>query len=678
MQLVNFPMISTLYLKFFSSSNCISESSLALEPLNLQKSFETTLQVTFSEDLGTPEKFRPAEDPNTGKEAGSFKVSVEKEDCEVKNCQLCPIFQNFTTVSEHALEIVDEMSTKIEAKAFRRIDELGMEMHDMDGDQVSAFKVKNLICLIMGLNEKLKVLDLYKERNANFMSQALDEQKSRENMQNAFKKTCNEVKELTNQLDRMAKALERQLKFLKARNIELEAVERIHKDYRINKDLEGDVLRSQILLATENKASPEANQLIITLKANSEFMEQSNKMMKNEFEKITKGSELMIKDLQEQISELSSDNLNLNLQADKINRLNKELKTQNESLLNESALLKSTLKEYECKMMYFKELEEQIKILDSQLTEKKEDYKTLQEQIEKLSIRYHEGSRGLFNDKRQLTATNKSLSDENAELKQKVFELQAQLSEIASKTISTSPGSPNSNFGRLTVQNLNLLKESKQLCEIFNKHEIDLLNEFDLVVKTILQNSTKHLMLQRLQAHLLVFFRNSNLENQALRGLVTGLQKDKPIYIPMRGDLIDNALANYLNSLEIKLEVPFIRLESGIYLFGSRRVALRVENIGIVSNFHLVRIGGGYIKIDDFIKNNVGFEMGKLKERESKSMIAEKYTKEVDINEDPDSPILPFQRLSLSSPNSIKKTNSTLTSGRLSNVSLESKKKAKW
>ena len=90
-------------------------------------------------------------------------------------------------------------------------------------------------------------------------------------------------------------------------------------------------------------------------------------------------------------------------------------------------------------------------------------------------------------------------------------------------------------------------------------------------------------MLQRLQSNLLLILRDRDAEIEILRELIVDYQKDRKLYIPVKGDFIDNTLANYLNSRNGTLSIPFIRLDSGIYLFGTKKINLRIENIGIVS-----------------------------------------------------------------------------------------------
>ena len=66
-------------------------------------------------------------------------------------------------------------------------------------------------------------------------------------------------------------------------------------------------------------------------------------------------------------------------------------------------------------------------------------------------------------------------------------------------------------------------------------------------------------------------------------------------YIPVRGDVVDETLADYINGYpdKSKLKVMLVRMEPGIYQFGSKKVFVRVEQGRII-----IRVGGGYVSID--------------------------------------------------------------------------------
>lgn len=105
-------------------------------------------------------------------------------------------------------------------------------------------------------------------------------------------------------------------------------------------------------------------------------------------------------------------------------------------------------------------------------------------------------------------------------------------------------------------------------------------------------NKTALLILKRL--------RDAETELDKKRNYILDLERRVPgaIYVPVKGDPIDRRLAEYLNNYpeKQKLKVLFTRESEGVYKFGMRRVAIRVDNDRIN-----VRVGGGYLTIDEFL-----------------------------------------------------------------------------
>jgi len=73
---------------------------------------------------------------------------------------------------------------------------------------------------------------------------------------------------------------------------------------------------------------------------------------------------------------------------------------------------------------------------------------------------------------------------------------------------------------------------------------------------------------------------------------------DDAIYIPVKEDLTDVSIAEYINSYpnRNRLKIIFTRESEGVYEFGTKRVFVRTEGDKIS-----VRVGGGYLSIDEFI-----------------------------------------------------------------------------
>lgn len=82
-----------------------------------------------------------------------------------------------------------------------------------------------------------------------------------------------------------------------------------------------------------------------------------------------------------------------------------------------------------------------------------------------------------------------------------------------------------------------------------------------------------------------------------------------PIYIPVKNDPIDRRLAEYINNYPDRnnLKIMFMRESEGVYQFGAKRVYVRCDKDKIN-----VRVGGGFLSIDEFLDQYTPTEMSKF------------------------------------------------------------------
>ena len=72
-----------------------------------------------------------------------------------------------------------------------------------------------------------------------------------------------------------------------------------------------------------------------------------------------------------------------------------------------------------------------------------------------------------------------------------------------------------------------------------------------------------------------------------LRKVIIEIREGNPLYIPVKEDPVDNALADYINSLTDpgKVKVLFLREGEGVYQFGTKKVFVKSEGGKIQSKF---------------------------------------------------------------------------------------------
>ena len=90
----------------------------------------------------------------------------------------------------------------------------------------------------------------------------------------------------------------------------------------------------------------------------------------------------------------------------------------------------------------------------------------------------------------------------------------------------------------------------------------------------------------------------------------------KPAFQAKGGDLLDELLGNYIN--EVGCPVPIKRLGNGYYMFGSRKIYAKVLNGKLV-----IRVGGGYMIINEFISTYAETELKRMEHYQNKADKAE-------------------------------------------------------
>ena len=72
------------------------------------------------------------------------------------------------------------------------------------------------------------------------------------------------------------------------------------------------------------------------------------------------------------------------------------------------------------------------------------------------------------------------------------------------------------------------------------------------------------------------------------------------IYQPVKDDFVDRKLAEYINTAPVEVRsklIHFEREQEGIYKYaGKKRVFMKIEGDQII-----IRVGGGYLTIEEFI-----------------------------------------------------------------------------
>jgi len=119
---------------------------------------------------------------------------------------------------------------------------------------------------------------------------------------------------------------------------------------------------------------------------------------------------------------------------------------------------------------------------------------------------------------------------------------------------------------------------------------------------------------------LLKALKDCEAEIDALKAYIMDLKSKIAVYIPTKGDLVDKKLAEYINNFpdRQRLKIMFMRESDGVYLFGSKKVYVRVDKDKIN-----IRVGGGFLSIDEFLDQYTPVELEKLEKNNPLRRIVE-------------------------------------------------------
>ena len=109
---------------------------------------------------------------------------------------------------------------------------------------------------------------------------------------------------------------------------------------------------------------------------------------------------------------------------------------------------------------------------------------------------------------------------------------------------------------------------------------------------------------------------------EELLNVIEQMEHGQAIYIAHKNDKIDKALANFVNKFpeRKKMNIAFLRESEGVYQFGQKRVYIKIEK----GNCILVRVGGGYMNIEDFIWQYTPEETEKIARKDVRSKFSSK------------------------------------------------------
>lgn len=105
-----------------------------------------------------------------------------------------------------------------------------------------------------------------------------------------------------------------------------------------------------------------------------------------------------------------------------------------------------------------------------------------------------------------------------------------------------------------------------------------------------------------------------------LKDYINELKHRIAVYVPIKGDEVDQKLAEFINNFpdRKRLKIAFMRESPGLYSFGQKQV-----NVSLRRDALYIKIGGGYISIEQFVNQSLPEELSKLEKKDPLKKVAD-------------------------------------------------------
>lgn len=328
---------------------------------------------------------------------------------------------------------------------------------------------------------------------------------------------------------------------------------------------------------------------------------------KTNLEKAFQNSESQLKSLKDRTDAQKE---KLKKEKEEIANNLKELTKRKDSVMKENNNLKKQLADVKQRMSTEQNVKQFLKEARNnnalEASKRDQTYYDLEEFIHTMQIQIEE-----FKNKQKALMTNRKAASQSISSLEK--ELENKESQIIDLKRKISEGCSN----QITLEQMyciksdisQLIDELNKLQKIHNEGRDVILKGLDQGVEYIMKESDQVIEDTRELDSLIDNLDNKDYELDNLKIMVGEAKTRTAPYVPKIDDPVDVALSEFLNSLDEPIPIPFTRENEGIYLFGTKRIFLKLENNNIK-----IRVGGGYTNIEEFIEIYTSTELERQEE----------------------------------------------------------------
>ena len=515
------------------------------------------------------------------------------------------------------IESLDEMASEIGPAS---VHALALDLSMLSSTEpMNQQQAEHLKEIILGLNEKLKLLHAFKIILEATNQKAKLDLVARELMQEETRKAWKSmddmklrqellIKNMQDTVNKSQNALDAQM----IKNRELDGI--INDINGKNKILEGQILE----LKSELKNFDDMEKMIRDLQTNIKNLEDSRNAMRNDFLKLQSEHDKLSEEKDCEYQAVISKN-------EELEKILEDRQTEIFSLKNtisshESLISKqnSEIESYLAEIKGFKDQETKAATMESLSKKHQQECIKSHENMQKTTSKFSEVIKNINQEKLKLLKTTCDQQSTIKQLNESIHSLEEKLN--AESLLCKDLRSQNESFQATIYSGIDSQHISRQLLKLysdFTKSKQIFSIDSETTAAILLEMSEELITFFRVIEQLKILIESRDQEILILKYIITELQKKIP-YVAAKNDPVDAAMADYVNSLQEPLEVPFVREDPGIYLFGSKRIYVKLDNDKLSSKDYVVRVGGGSILLDQYVESYTPNELAKMIERRRK------------------------------------------------------------
>lgn len=328
---------------------------------------------------------------------------------------------------------------------------------------------------------------------------------------------------------------------------------------------------------------------------------------KNNLEKAFQTSEAQLKALKERTEAQKE---KLRKEKEEIANSLKELSKKKDAVMKENNNLKKQLGEVKQRMSTEQNVKQFLKEARNnnalEASKRDQTYYDLEEFIRVMQTQIED----FKNKQKALMANRKAVSQSISSLEKDLENKESQIIDFKRKICE---GCSN----QITLEQMyciksdisQMIEELSKLQKIHNEGRDVILKGLDQGVDYIMKESDQVIEDTRELDTMIDSLDNKDYELDNLKIMVGEAKTRTAPYIPKIDDPIDVALSEFINTLDLPIPIPFTRENEGVYLFGTKRIFLKLENGNIK-----IRVGGGYTNIEEFIEIYTSTELERQEE----------------------------------------------------------------